>query len=258
MPNPYDDIFGEKNNSNDPVEPTGQEFHMPEDDYPENEKEPLDEILDLISVFQNKAESFSELLTHTRAVDHKVENKLLGTFIVLDDPHDQGNLYGERAYYGKLEKNFHQIINPMKELAEIHIKTCKQFNLHIDENYYSFDKEDAQVKSEINDAVDGINLQRKILGDAAEDLSILTEAMEQTEKRFKRYIDAGGKNNISASEVAIMTRKRQALTSGIKHQFDYTLFKINLLDKAAISLGFLMKETSTQYFQKLSKAFDLK
>ncbi len=254
MPNPYDDIFGDKNEESQPHGKSTPAFQLPKDNYPEYDKEPLDEIIELIKEFQKRAESFSELLTHTRAVDHKVENQLLGKFIVIDDPHDKGNLFNERAYYGELEKDFHQIIKPMKLLAELHLETVKKFNLHIDENYYSIEKEADQVKAEIKYAQDGINLQRKILADAAEDLIILKGALEQTEKRFKKYIDVGGQNNISASEVELISRKRLALTNGSKHQFDYTFFQINLLDKAAMSLGFFMKETFSQYLQKLEKA----
>ena len=256
MPNPYDDIFGGKNEEGLPLGKQASDFRLPKDNYPENEKEPLDEILDLINGFQKQAEGFSELLSHTRAVDHKVENPLLGKFIVLDDPHDKGNLYNERAYHGKLEKDFRQVIEPMKALAALHLETVKKFNHHIDEHYYSIEKEAVQVKAEIKYAQDGINLQRKILADAADDLIILKEALEQTERRFKKYIDAGGQNNISTSEVALISRKRMSLTNGSQHQFDYSFFQINVLDKAAISLGFFMKETFNQYLQKLGMALD--
>ena len=254
MPNPYDDIFGNKNEESQPPGQPARPFNLPDDDYPEYDKEPLDEIIELINNFQKKAERFSELLTHTRAVDNKVEKKLMGKFIVMDDPHDKGNLEKERVYYNELENDFKLIIKPMKVLAMLHLEAVKKYDLHIDDNYYSIEKEAAQLKSEIEYAKDGINLQRKILADATDDLIILKDAMAQTEKRLKNYIDAGGKNNISASEVALIIRKRKELTSGINHKFDYTFFKINLLDKAAMSLGFFMKETFSQYLQKLEKA----
>ena len=41
------------------------------------------------------------------------------------------------------------------------------------------------------------------------------------------------------------------------HQFDYGLFDVNLLDKTAILLGIFVKETNTQYLDKLGKAFQL-
>lgn len=260
MPNPYDNLFGDKEENGQPLGQPAPEpqkvmpFSLPKDGYPENEKEPLDEILEWIGDFRKKAVPFAELLSQTRAVDHEVENQLLGKFIVLDDPHDKGALSGERAYHTKLQQHFAQIIEPMKILAEIHLQTVRKFNLHIDENYYSIEKEAMEVKADIKNAMDGINLQRRILADAAEDLLILKGALEQTEKRIKKYIDAGGQNNISASEIALMSRQRMELTSGSKHQLDYPFFQINLIDKTAMSLGFFLKETTSQYLQKLGKA----
>lgn len=260
MPNPYDNLFGDKEENGQPLGQPAPEpqkvvpFSLPKDSYPENVKEPLDEILEWISDFQKKAIPFSELLSQTRAVDHEVENQLLGKFIVLDDPHDKGTLSNERAYYAQLQKFFEQIIQPMKVLAAIHLQTVQKFNLHIDENYYSIEKEAVEVKADIKNAMDGINLQRRILADAAEDLLILKGALEQTEKRIKKYIDAGGQNNISASETALLSRQRTELTNGSKHQFDYPFFQINFIDKTAMSLGFFLKETTSQYLQKLGRA----
>lgn len=260
MPNPYDNIFGDKEENGQPLGQSAPDpqkvvpYSLPKDSYPENEKEPLDEILEWINDFQKKAIPFSALLSQTRAVDHKVENQLLGKFIVLEDPHNKGSLSGERAYHDKLQQYFRQIIKPMKILSEIHLQTVRKFNLHIDEHYYSIEKETTEVNADIKSAMEGINLQRRILADAADDLLILKGALEQTEKRIKKYIDTGGQNNISSSEIALMSRQRMELTSGSKHQLDYPFFQINLIDKTAMSLGFFLKETTSQYLQKLGKA----
>lgn len=254
MSNPYEELFNPEKEEQS-KQPSPKSFQLPEDDYAEYDVEPLDELLKLAQTFQQKAEGFSKMLSHTKAIDHKVEHQLLSKFIEVDDPHDQGNLLNERAYYEKLEKNFNQIIKPMKELATLHLDMVRQFDLHIDDQYYSIEKEAQEVKRDIKKAIDGVNLQRKILADAAEDLEILTGAMVQTEKRLSNYINAGGPNNISESEVAILARKRASLTNGTKHAFDYSLFKINLLDKAAISLGLFRKETSANYLKKLAAAF---
>ncbi len=104
-------------------------------------------------------------------------------------------------------------------------------------------------------AIDHINTQRKILADAAISLSILEEALSNTENRLRDYINAGGINNISRSEYEILTQKRITLTSGQQHQFDYSFFKMNLLDKTAIAMGVYLKETTSQYLDKLNKAF---
>jgi len=64
-------------------------------------------------------------------------------------------------------------------------------------------------------------------------------------------------NNISASEYEIIAQKREQLTSGREHRFDYSFFNVNLLDKTAISLGIYMKETTSQYLGKLEDAFEL-
>ncbi|MEZ4954958.1 MAG: hypothetical protein R2825_15430 [Saprospiraceae bacterium] len=70
------------------------------DGYPENEKEPLDEMLKMDQLIPGKSgPNFAELLSGARAVDHEVENQLLGAVIVLDDPHDKGAFVIERAYH---------------------------------------------------------------------------------------------------------------------------------------------------------------
>jgi hypothetical protein len=105
--------------------------------------------------------------------------------------------------------------------------------------------------------MDGINLQRKILADAYNALQILTDGLADTERRFEKYVNAGGINNISSSEYELIVRKREALTSGLDHHFDYTIFDVNLLDKTAFSLGIYLKETSAQYLKKIGKALDV-
>ena len=146
----------------------------------------------------------------------------------------------------------------MKELASIHLDTVKQFNRDIDKSYYSVEKLDREVKMEKSQAVDGINLQRQILADAADDLQTLESALVDTEKRIKNYVDVGGVNNISASEIVLLKSDREGLTLGRDFQFDYSFFKINMIDKTAISLGVYLKETTAQYLGKLMTAFEIK
>ena len=162
---------------------------------------------------------------------------------------------GERAYHRVLTKKFKDIIQPMKHLAEIHLQTVKQFNRDIDEDYYSIEKEDHQIKQERKHAVNGINLQRSILSDAAGDLAILTDALNATEKRMDRYVDMGNYNNISSSELKLLVAERKTLTSGHEHQFQYGIFDINIIDKTVLQLGGYQKETSKQYLTKLLQAF---
>ncbi len=251
MPNPYEDFF-EENKKRMEQEPPPLDDHRFE--LSENYKEPLDEILEKVEGFNKKAEFFSRLLSEVRAVDHRVEKALVNLFFKTKDKHDKGNLADEKAYHRLLCSKFRQIVKPMRELAEIHLETVKQFNRDIDKDYYSLDKTDKRVKIDKSIAIDGINLQRKILADATEDLEILESALVNTEKRLKNYINVGGLNNISASEAAIITQKRITLTDGRDYHFNHTFFKINMLDKTAISLGMYMKETTSQYLAKLSNA----
>lgn len=51
------------------------------------------------------------------------------------------------------------------------------------------------------------------------------------------------------------SQKREQLTSGLDHNFDYRIFDANLLDETAFALGIYLKETSVQYLHKLGKAF---
>ena len=133
-------------------------------------------------------------------------------------------------------------------LAKIHLNTVRQFNRDINKDYFSIGKSDRDVKEDKSIAIDGINMQRKILADATNDLFILKDALEHTEGRIEKFINVGGIDNISSSEHEIIIQKRSMLTSGRDDQFDYSIFNINLLDKTVISLGIYMKETSSQYF----------
>lgn len=258
MPNKYDDFLFDDDDIN--KEPLGEDldrFSLSSPYVPEDMKEPLDEVLDNTVLFQEKAESFSKLLSDARAIDHKVHSSISKLFFATKDKQAKNSMDKERAYHLVLSALFEQIISPMKELAEIHLATVKQFNRDIDKNYYSIEKMDREVEAEKSKAVEGIYLQRLVLSDAANDLQILEGALEATEKRLRRYIDAGGKNNISASEVAIISSKRETLTNGQTYQFDYSFFLLNALDKTAITFGLYQKETSNQYIKSLVRVFDL-
>ncbi len=257
MPDKYDNfLFGddewEKKSKDDDLD----DFALSSPYVPEEIKEPLDEILDNVEEFNQKAEPFSRLLSEANAASHKVENDLASMFFITNDPKDQGSLQAERDYHALLSDWFQRIIVPMKELATIHLNTVKQFNRDIDKNYYSIEKMDREVKQEKSSAVEGIYLQRLVLADAAKDLEIFDEALERIEKRMKQYIDAGGSNNISASEVAMIHSKRESMTTGKDLSFDYSFFKLNVIDKTAITFGLYQKETSNQYISKLSKVFE--
>ncbi len=260
MPNPYEDFFSNPKKENEQEAPK-EEFkpiEFSKDELPIDQKEPLDEVLESVNLFREKAQAFSKLLSETKAVDHRVVNNIARLFLVSEDKHDQQSLAGEKEYHTLLQSKFTSIIHPMKELAKIHLDTVKQFNRDIDKNYYSIEKMDREVKKEKEQAVDGINLQRQILADAADDLQTLESALSDTEKRIKNYIDVGGGNNISTSEVALLKSNRTSLTSGRDAQFDYSFFKINMIDKTAISLGVYLKETTSQYLGKLMTAFEIK
>ncbi|MGY3793904.1 hypothetical protein [Aquimarina sp. 433] len=251
----YDDLFEEDGKDNKPKPTKPQPSPIDDDRFQASTTESLDEILALTKRFNLKAEPFSQLLTKTRAIDHEVEKGVLDFFLVAKDPHDQGSLARERKYYSMLQSKFEAVIVEMRVLAMIHLETIKQFNRDIDKDYYSVEKTDKQIQSDKEIAIDQINIQRKILADAATSLSILEDALITTEKRLRNYIDVGGVNNISRSECEILSQKRQDLTSGTSHHFDYTFFKINLLDKAAIAMGVYLKETTAQYLDKLSTTF---
>jgi len=263
MPNPYDELLS--GDSANPPErkplpekkptQTPDPFNDPrfDNDGPDD----LDAILVMVTAFNEQAEGFSRLLSQLRVVDHEVKGKVTKLFFVSEDEHDRGSMSGEKQYHELQSEKFLAIIVPMRKLAVLHLNIVKRYNADIDEHYFNADKTEAQIESEKTLVMDAINLQRSILSDAAEDLKILTGGLSDTERRLKGYVNAGGKNNISSSELGLLVRKREALTSGRDHQFDYGIFDVNLLDKTAMSLGIFMKETSTQYLDKLGKAFQL-
>lgn len=256
MPNPYEHLLGDED-FQEPL-PNGEApaplFSMPPP--PENQQDPLDAILEKIAEFQQNAEAFSVLMSQTRAIDHEVSGEWLALFVNTGGSHDQGSLSHEKEYHALLTHKFRNLIEPMKDLALLHLETLKAFILEIDDAYYSIEKADVEIKTDKERAVDGLNLQRKILAEAARNLDILDQALEACERRMKRYINAGGANNLSASELALIAKNRANLCSGREHSFDYTFFNINLLDKAAMTFGFFMKETSSQYLQKLLFALE--
>lgn len=256
MPNPYDHLFGSEQHQEPLPDDASAADDFSELKPPENQQDPLDAILEKIALFQQDAEAFSILLSRTRAVDHEVPNELLTLFIKSGASHDQGSLAAEKAYHEALTKKFRQLIEPMKALAQLHLETIRQFNTEIDEGYFSIEKEAAEVKTDKTRAVDGLNFQRKILAEAAHSLDILDHALQACERRMKQYVNAGGVNNLSAAELALIAKNREQLTIGREHAFDYTFFSMNLIDKTAITLGFYMKETSAQYLQKLMHAFE--
>lgn len=265
MPNPYEDFFSNSKSNSDQDDGkekvTNEEFvadEFSEAEFLEDQQEPLDEVLESIQLFKAKAEHFSKLLSESRAVDHRVVNNIARLFLVSEDKHAKESLTEEKDYHQSLTNKFTHILQPMKELAQIHLDTVTQFNRDIDKHYYSIEKTDHEVQSEKSNAIDGINLQRQILADAADDLQILEEALASTEKRIRKYIDVGGVNNVSASEVALLSANRLALTDGKTFQFNYAFFKINMIDKTAISLGVYLKETTNQYLGKLLTAFTSK
>jgi len=197
MSNPYDDIFGAPANDEPSKEQSAPTPDAPKDAYEMDGAEPLDEILTSIAEFNETAVSFSKLLTQTRAVDHEIRSSLLKYFVFQEDNHNQGSLAGERKYHALLMQKFERIIGPMKELASMHLETVKQFNRDIGKDYYSVEKTDSTIKSEKTSAIEGINLQRKILADAASSLGILENALAVTEQRIQQYVNTGGVNNIS-------------------------------------------------------------
>ncbi len=264
--NPYEDFFtSDSGNSKEqkPDKNPAKKISNEENIFEENihdrrfksSRESLDEVLVSLRQFEEKAAAFSKLLSETRAIQHKVVSLISRLFLTNQKSPDKKSLAGERAYYRVLLKKFINIIEPMKVLAQIHRKTVTQFNRDIDEDYYSIDKEDHQIKKEKKQAVEGINLQRSILADAAADLSILTDALVATEKRMNKYVDAGNYNNISSSELKFMVSQRESLTSGNDHQFQFKIFDINIIDKTVLQLGGYQKETSQEYLSKLMEAF---
>jgi len=265
MPNPYDDLFDNPSPKKKPVDedmvaddavPAADPAFVFDDDFDPDGPDALDEVLALIADFNGRAELFSKMLSELRVVDHEVKGKVTRLFLVSDDPHRRGSLAGEKQYHQLQTEKFMAIIEPMRDLAEMHLGIVKQFNRDIDEHYFSVEKTDGQIESEKTLAMDGINLQRKILSEASSALKILREGLEDTERRLKGYVNTGGKNNISQSEFELLARKREQLTSGLDHRFDYSVLDTNLLDNTAFSMGIYLKKTSAQYLKKLGKAFN--
>jgi hypothetical protein len=262
--NPFDAFFeppGEKGEKKD-QQTERDKIYPPIEDrtiFPEDGKESLDEILEKNMTFERHAESFSKLLSQTRAVDHEpvafAGNTIVQLLVDIHDPHDQGSLRAEKAYHQILENKFRAIIVPMTELARLHHDIANQFNHDIDQYYYSVEKTDREIKSDRAIAMESLLFQRKLLGNAARDLSILSQAMEVCEVRLKKYIDAGGDNNISSAEQALIAKNREYLSSGVEHHFDYTLFNLSLLDEAALTFRLFTKQTFSQYIQRLESAF---
>lgn len=257
MPNPYIDLFDDEGKSNKAPKPIIFSQPSEHQELETDSKEALDEVLESIQVFNKQAENFSQLLSQTRAIEHKVTIGLIRFFVVEEEKTKQKSLAKEKQYYELLRTKFEKIIMPMRDLAKVHLETIQQFNRDIDKNYYSIEKTDRTVKSEKALAIKGINLQRKILADGHNNLIILRDALIGTERRIKKYIDAGGINNISTAEYEMLIQKRRTLTSGQNHQFNYTFFNVNLLDKTVISLGWYRKETTAQYLGKLLMVFEI-
>ncbi len=263
MTNPYDDIFedSEKEKKQTQSKTNKREFSElefnNESDFVMDGKESLDEVLDNIELFKIQAEPFSQLLTTTRAVDHKITKNIFSLFIIATDPHNQKNLRKERKYHSLLKKKFNAIILPMKKLAKIHLQTVLQFNNDVGDDYYSVEKTDRKVKLDRLEVMESINRQRRILGNAASDLEILKDGIEKTEDRIRRYINVGGVDNISRAEYEVITEKTSTLVTGQDYKFNYTIFNINRFDKAVITLGIYMKKTTSQYLENLKKAFEV-
>lgn len=280
MPNPYDDILSgdtpdlprrpaPESTARNPADqaPAPENTHpqslfsdpdpLNDPRFQDDGPEALEEVLAEITAFQEEAGKFSRLLSELRVVDHKVESDVKRLFLQTEDPHVRGTLAGEKQYHLLQEKKFRLIIEPMRKLAEHHLAIARRFHSDVDEHYFSVEKTDRQIESDKTLAMDGIILQRKVLGEAAESLQLLERGLKDTERRMKGYVNAGGRNNLSQSEYEMIVRAREQLTSGREHRFDYDFFDVNLLDKTALSLGVFMKETSNQYLAKLSKAFNL-
>lgn len=258
MPDPYANLFDDlvPKKSESPRTP----IVLPEDSFvPENAVEPLDAILAMCLAFKPKGEQFSTVLSETRAIDHEDEakrsNLIYNLLFVPEKRLEKGSLTAEKAHYALLQQKFTTIIESMKILATEHWEIVKKFNADIDKHYYSIEKSKEQVTKDIETAVDFINLQRSILANASRDLSLLEGALKTTENRLKNYVDVGGINNLSASELAMLKLNREALTNGSNHAFNYEFFSMNFIDKVAIQLGVYLKDTTHQYLQHLAKAF---
>jgi hypothetical protein len=254
--NPYQSLFDES-----AKQPERASVPMEEDGFAiGNTTEPLEIIKGMIAGFKEKSDAFAVFLSETRAIDHLDEgrsaNLLLSLFIDTGLSHSRGSLEAEKAHYALLQKKFGDTITQMKDLALMHLDVVKRFNADIDEHYYSMEKSQELVRAEIKSVIAQINLQRRILGNAARDLDILESAMQACEKRLKRYIDFGGKQNLSASEYAMLKQTRTDMTSGFSLHFNYAFFDISLIDKLAITFDIYMKKTTAEYLQNLLRAMD--
>lgn len=263
MSNPYESAFGEEQ------QPAKQGVDKPKEGLDFSNLPPLeesdltpalDELLARCEAFTQEATAFGQLLSRLRVVDHQVrgtgKQHWLKLLIEIEDKHQQPSLAGERKYFRLLQDKFSAIIVPMKALAEQHLVCLKQFHDEIDENYYAPNKTDLEVKREIERVKGDLLLQRQILHDAQRALVILKDALAATEYRLNSYINAGGENNLATAELVLMKKDRQQLTDGITHNFNYTFFALNLLDKASLKFGLVPQKTTAQYLSGLSLALE--
>jgi len=188
MPNPYDDLFNngdenQKDPQDRPLDLTDSELGE-KDNFKTDGKEPLDEIVENIQRFDKEAEAFAKLLSRTKAIDHKVMTSVERILFMELKPKEELTLIEEREYHHLLRKKFEAIINPMRNLAKIHLEVVQQYNTDIDAEYFSTEKTDHTVNSEKSSVVNNINIQRKILADASDDLTILKDALEVAKKEL--------------------------------------------------------------------------
>jgi hypothetical protein len=254
--NPYHNLFDESAH-----EPDRASVPMEEDAFEVGKTvEPLEVIKGMIADFKDKSDAFSVFLSQTRAIDHLEEarsNSIFLSFFIDTSGHkSRESLVEEREHYARLQEKFDQVITQMKDIALLHLDVVKRFNADIDEHYFSLEKTQEHVRIEIKAVIAQINLQRRILGNAARDLDILDGALQACEARLKRYIDIGGLDNLSASEYAMLRQTRADSTSGLSLSFNYAFFEINLIDKLAITFDIYMKKTTGAYLQNLLRAMD--
>ena len=106
MPNPYIDLFDDEGKFN--KIPKAEIPADPIDDhqFETDGKEALDEILESIQIFNKQADSFSQLLSKTRAIDHKDNIGLIRFFVVQEDKHNKQSLVREKEYHDLLQAKF--------------------------------------------------------------------------------------------------------------------------------------------------------
>jgi hypothetical protein len=211
MSNPYNSFFDENFEAKKPESP--QKIPIVQEFVSSPGPEPLDAILERIESFKSKVAIFSAFLIKTNAIDHKQEaeaaNDFMAYMFVSEPRKPFGKLNQEKEHYALLQNKFQGIISQMKILATTHYEIIQQFNRDIDKNYYSIEKNDAIVKNDIVTAVENLNLQRKILSNAARDLDILENALHTAEKRMQKYIDIGGSHNLSNAEWSVLKQQRK-------------------------------------------------